>query len=135
MTFTIHPQLEADTVQIAELGLCSLLLMNDARFPWCILVPRIAGAREVHTLRSEEQMALWREVAHVAGTLQGAFDAEKMNVAALGNLVPQLHIHVIARHTTDAAWPNPVWGRGTPTPYDEDALAERLALLREAVTR
>ncbi len=135
MTFTLHPQLEADTVRVTELGLCSLLLMNDARFPWCILVPRIAGAREVHTLKSEEQATLWREVAHIAGTLEDAFDAQKMNIAALGNLVPQLHVHVIARHSADAAWPSPVWGNGAPAPYDEDSLAERLALLREAVTR
>jgi diadenosine tetraphosphate (Ap4A) HIT family hydrolase len=135
MTFTLHPQLQADTARVAELGLCSLLLMNDARFPWCILVPRIAGAREVHTLRSEEQASLWAEVAHVAGVLEAAFDAHKINIAALGNLVPQLHVHVIARHANDAAWPSPVWGYGTPTPYSDDARAARLALLREAVTR
>jgi diadenosine tetraphosphate (Ap4A) HIT family hydrolase len=96
--------------------------MNDSRYPWCILVPRRAGVREIHELREDDQVALLREIVHLSEHMQASFRAHKMNVAALGNQVPQLHVHVIARQTSDPAWPGPVWGVGEAIPYTSDTL-------------
>lgn len=119
MTFSLHPQLESDTLFIADLSLSTLLLMNDKRFPWFILVPRKADIKEIYQLESHDQQQLLKEINSVAKWAQVTFKAEKMNVAALGNMVPQLHIHVIARHKMDEAWPKPVWGMGTKIEYLE----------------
>ena len=127
--FDLHPQLAADCAVIGDLPLCRLLLMDDASYPWCILVPRRAGVRELHELDAADRAALLDEVVQVSALMQRQFSADKMNVAALGNVVPQLHVHVIARRTGDRAWPGPVWGAGPRVPYADaarEAIAERL---------
>lgn len=125
MSFELHPQLAADTHHVGRLRLCRVLLMNDSRYPWLILVPERAGIREIFELTSEDREILWAEINFVAERMQRHFDADKMNIAALGNMVPQLHIHVIARFATDPAWPRPVWGAQAAEPYTA-AAADKL---------
>lgn len=134
MPFAIDPRLLADTHPITQLGLSDLLLMNDARFPWCILVPRVADARELHGLLPDQAGVLLAEITQVSAALQRISAATKMNVAALGNQVPQLHLHIVARHTSDAAWPRPVWGVGNAEPYAAPALAQLRNALLAAIT-
>lgn len=129
--FSLHTQLAADTSLIGRLSGCLLLLMNDARYPWLILVPEQDGLRELHELNDKTFQAVTRAIKSLSASLQALTEAPKMNIAALGNLVPQLHIHIIARHHDDAAWPRPVWGEGTPEPYSEDERQVLLATLRE----
>jgi diadenosine tetraphosphate (Ap4A) HIT family hydrolase len=127
--FELHPRLAADCFDLGDLSLCRLLLMNDARFPWCILVPRIEGLRDFHDVPREERLTLFDEIERVSKVLAAEANAIKMNVAALGNMVPQLHVHVIARTANDAAWPGPVWNAGPAVPY-ADASARIAALKR-----
>jgi len=127
--FTLHPRLAADTVCVVDWTLSRVLLMNDARYPWLILVPRHDGATELFDLEQNDRAALMEEVSRAARDLKEISGAAKINVGALGNLVPQLHVHVVARSPGDAAWPGPVWGHGTATPYDTaqlDVLVSRL---------
>ena len=133
VAFHLHPRLSADCATIGDLPLCRLLLMDDANYPWCILVPRRPGIREIHELVEADQAALLREVSAVSAALQTLFAADKMNVAALGNVVPQLHVHVIARRVGDAAWPRPVWGAVPRQPYAEDDREAVVKRLREAL--
>ncbi len=119
MTFVLHPRLAADGISVGELPLCTLLLNNDARFAWCILVPRIDGLRDFHEVPHAQRDALYGEIERVSLALQEITQPDKINVAALGNMVPQLHIHVIARHTTDIAWPAPVWSVPGARPYPD----------------
>lgn len=119
--FIIDPRLEADTHFIASLPLCDVVLMNDNRFPWLILVPRIAGAKEIVDLDEAQKSALWREVDQASLAMRALTNCEKLNIGALGNIVRQLHIHIIGRYTGDAAWPGPVWGCGTAVPYEDIA--------------
>lgn len=121
--FRLDDRLAADTVVLGRFPLSLLLLMNDARFPWCILVPRREGVTEIHRLGADDRAALLAESCRLAERMQAAFGADKMNVAALGNVVPQLHLHHVARFRGDAAWPHPVWGRGPAVPYAPEALA------------
>ncbi len=123
--FKLHPQLASDTFVLGELPLSRLLLMNDNQFPWCILVPRRAEVSEVFELSAQDQRQLALESVELSRFMYRHFDADKMNVAALGNVVPQLHLHHIARFTTDPAWPKPVWGAVPPVPYSEDELMSR----------
>jgi diadenosine tetraphosphate (Ap4A) HIT family hydrolase len=109
---------------VARLPLCRVLLMNDRRFPWLILVPERDAAREIHQLSPADRATLIEEIALGSGVLERLFHPDKLNVGALGNVVPQLHVHVIARTTTDSAWPGPVWGSGTAEPYGEHELVE-----------
>ena len=125
MNFQLDSRLAADTFLVGELTLCRVLLLNDSRFPWLILVPRRAGLSEIHHLSAPERMALIEETALASERLQLLTKAAKINIGALGNLVPQLHMHVVARRVGDAAWPGPVWGAGKAAPYDKEA-AERL---------
>ncbi len=124
--FTLDPQLERDTIALASLPLCELLLMNDAHYPWLILVPRRDDLRELIELTEEEQHQYLRESNAVSTLLQTHFGAEKLNVAALGNIVAQLHIHHIARFSDDAAWPKPVWGVHAAQPYTDKQLSETI---------
>ncbi|WP_193177803.1 HIT domain-containing protein [Oricola nitratireducens] len=119
--FSLDPALQADTLPVADLGLCRLLLMNDNRFPWLILVPQRAGTVEIHDLSPLDQTMLTFEMVTVSEHLKALTGCHKVNVAALGNQVRQLHMHVIARDTGDAAWPNPVWGSGPAVPYEPGA--------------
>lgn len=121
--FELHPRLAADTHVLADWPLCRLLLMNDAQYPWCILVPRRSGAREIHELARADQLLLLDESSRLGHALMQAFSGHKLNVAALGNVVAQLHVHHIVRFTHDPAWPAPVWGRLPAQPYDTRARA------------
>ena len=116
--FELHPQLQSDTAFIADWALSRVLLMDDARFPWLILVPRRESLREFHDLTSDDADLLVKEITRASHGLKSITGADKINVGALGNLVPQLHIHIVARRSGDAAWPGPVWGCGAPTHYD-----------------
>ena len=133
--YELHPQLAADTHPLATLPLCELRLMDDANYPWLVLVPRVAGARELIDLKATQRRQLMDETDLAARLLRDAFRPFKLNVAALGNLVPQLHVHVIARYEGDPAWPAPVWGRVAARPYEPEALVERISRLREALPR
>ena len=119
--FDLHPRLAADTVFVADWTLCRVLLMNDARYPWLILVPRRADAVEIFDLGLEDREMLMAEIALASERLKHCSHAAKINIGALGNLVPQLHIHIIARNPGDAAWPGPVWGNGVAQPYAPNA--------------
>lgn len=130
MDFTLHPRLAADCHVLGELKLCTVLLMNDAQYPWCILVPRRTSVREIYELCDVDQAQLLRESSMLGRAMMQAFGGAKLNIGALGNLVPQLHVHHIVRFETDPAWPAPVWGRHPPQPYDDLArrtFVERLA--------
>lgn len=122
--FELHPQLEADTVDLGASSLCRILLMNDQQFPWLILVPQVEQASEIYQLDKVQQTQLLAEISTVSKTLMQLFSGHKLNTAALGNMVPQLHIHLIVRYTTDLAWPNPVWGRKAASPYNDQQLEE-----------
>ena len=128
--FTLHAQLAADTFEVGDFSLSRLLLMNDAQYPWCILVPRVVGARELHRLDDADQLQLLRESTALSRAMEAVFKPHKMNVAALGNVVPQLHVHHIARFRGDPAWPAPVWGRHPPQPHDEALRRARIDALR-----
>lgn len=128
--FALNPRLEADGLPVGELALCRVLLMNDARFPWLILVPRRPDLREICDLAAEDQATLWTEIDAASRALKRLIDPHKLNVAAIGNMVPQLHIHVVARFEDDAAWPAPVWGFGAREPYDEDESSGFVGLLQ-----
>ena len=130
MNFELHPRLAADTITVDDLPLCRVLLMNDARFPWLILVPRRKAMREVYQLDPAEQAQLWQEATHTGQALMALVGGDKLNLATLGNQVPQLHVHVIARRESDAAWPGPVWGQGTPQAYAQQQLVPYLDELR-----
>jgi len=132
--FTLHPRLAADCIEVGELELSHLLLLNDSRYPWCILVPRRPDLREIYQLSDSDQIQLTRESSRLSRFLSEAFDADKMNMGALGNLVPQLHIHHIARFVDDPAWPGPVWGVGEAIRYHDAALAAMLERLRTGMT-
>ena len=133
MSFTLDPRLEAESIPLKELPLSKALLRDDARFPWVVLVPRRWGLTEIHELARDEREILMEEIAKVSAALRALPGAEKINVGALGNLVPQLHVHVVARHAGDAAWPGPVWGVGEREPYAPDALADLAAALRDVL--
>lgn len=129
----LHPQLADDTHPIAQWPLSDLRLMDDANHPWLILVPRVEGASELIDLSETQQAELTREIAIASRALQAAFKPHKLNVAALGNIVPQLHVHVIARFEDDIAWPRPVWGMASAKPYSPEALLQRIERLQVAL--
>ena len=127
--FELHPQLQADTFMLEDWPLSRVLLMNDCRFPWLILVPRRAGVRELHQLQPRDRLQAMEEIARASKALTKGFQPDKVNVGMLGNVVEQLHIHVLARWKSDPVWPGPVWGRGKPeryAPAAEVVVAERL---------
>jgi len=122
--FELHPRLAQDTLLVGNFPLCHLLLMNDANYPWFILVPRRADVREIFELENRDQQQLLKESSQLSKILNKLFQADKLNIAALGNMVPQLHMHHIVRYQTDQAWPNPVWGLFPTQPYTERARQE-----------
>lgn len=134
MAFELNAQLKADTLFVRSLAICELLLMNDSRFPWCVLVPRFENARELHRLSPADRIQVSEEIFQVATVLEELTQAHKMNVAALGNQVPQLHIHIIARKTNDPAWPRPVWGTGSAIPYEINDGQRLVQVLQGAVS-
>lgn len=130
--FQLHPQLAADTVPVANWLLCQLLLIKDANYPWLVLVPARDDLRDFDDLAPDDLQQASAEIVRASRALKTVFTPDKINVGALGNMVPQLHIHVIARFADDPAWPQPVWGVVPALPYTADALESRLTLLRDA---
>lgn len=131
--FAVHERLANDALIVGDMALCRVLLMNDCRFPWAVLVPRREGATEIHDLPQADRVRLIDEVALVSSALKKLSGAQKMNVAALGNIVRQLHVHIVARNEGDDAWPGPVWGAGEPTPYADGAAEACAAELKKAL--
>ncbi|WP_210485268.1 HIT domain-containing protein [Microvirga antarctica] len=130
--FTLDSRLSADTIPIGDLSLSSVLLLNDARFPWFVLVPRLPGLTEITDLSDAQAITLMEEIRVASAVMTTLSKPDKVNIGALGNIVPQLHVHVIGRFLSDPAWPGPVWGHGTKTPYPHHAataLIERAASL------
>lgn len=127
--FTLHSRLEQDTIPVADLPLCRLVMMNDARFPWFILIPRIGGITEIHQLDKTNRQQLMDESCLLAEALITAFHGYKMNIAALGNVVPQLHVHHVVRQEDDAAWPAPIWGIGAPEAMTEEQAQDKIKQL------
>ena len=128
----LHPQLADDTHPLGIDSLCEWRLMDDANYPWLILVPRVAGATELIDLNDAQQQRLMHETAAASRVLRQVFSPDKLNMAALGNLVPQLHVHVIARFRNDPAWPAPVWGRVAARSYAPEDLVQRIRQLLAA---
>lgn len=130
MSFALHPRLEADTHFAADWPLCRVLLMNDARYPWLILVPRREGVTEMIGLEPQDRTLLMDEITRAGRLIQALPTVTKLNIGALGNRVPQLHVHVVGRHPGDPAWPGPVWGHSAAMPYAAETLARILNSVR-----
>lgn len=133
--FELDGQLEADSIELAESELCLLRLLNDARYPWLLLIPKRIGICEVFELDEQAQLQLSRECIATAAALKQAFSCDKTNIAAIGNIVRQLHIHVVARNHGDPAWPGPVWGHSPRLPYSEGGLAAMRSKLNASTIR
>ena len=133
--YALHPQLAEETVPVCDLDLCRVLLSRDATYPWLVLSPRREGLRDLHDLSEADGLTALAEIRRCSQALVDLFGPDKMNIAALGNQVPQLHIHIIARFTTDPAWPGPVWGKVPPAPYGEAARDALIARLRKALAQ
>lgn len=132
MLFELDPQLEKDSSWICDLPLSQVRLSNNAAFPWIILVPKKSGMREFIDLSNDEQIQLWQEISQASHVMRELFSPTKLNVANLGNVVAQLHIHVIARFNTDKAWPNPVWNSQVVAEYEAKNHQERISQLANA---
>ena len=122
--FKLDPRLEKDTVLISDWHLCQVRLMNDSRYPWVILIPKVEGVAEIHELAEEQQQLLLGESMRLSKALDQLFSPHKLNIAALGNMVRQLHVHHIVRFENDPSFPKPVWGVGDAVPYETEALSE-----------
>lgn len=133
--FILHDRLQADTAAVTRLELCRVRLMNDASFPWLILVPERPDVRELHRLDGNDRARLIEEIACASRVLEDLYRPDKLNVASLGNVVAQLHVHVVARFEGDRAWPGPVWGSGPARPYPEADLAAACERLRAAFSK
>ena len=133
MSFQLHPRLQQDSIAIAQLELSELRLINDSQYPWFVLVPKRDDISEVYQLSEKDQQQLQRESSLLAKTLAEIYTADKMNIAAIGNLVPQLHIHHIVRYKNDIAWPAPVWGKYDAIPYTEQAIEKTKTLIQNSV--
>ena len=131
--FELHPQLKEDTVIVGQFKLSMVLLHKDANYPWVILVPKRANVNEIHHLAEDDQVQLIRESSHLSEVMTSLFAPKTMNVAALGNMVPQLHVHHVARFEDDPAWPGAIWGKAPAKNYDEKTLAERLNRLNASL--
>jgi len=128
--YELHPRLNEDCITIGRFELCQLLLMNDSNYPWFILVPRREGVREIFELSEADQRQLLWESSSLSRCIAEHFSADKINVAALGNMVPQLHIHHIVRYRSDPAWPAPVWGHAPAEPYSRQGLDAMIATVK-----
>lgn len=126
-SFELDARLAGDTLVVGDLPLCRVLLMRDSRYAWLVLVPRRSGLVEVSDLADDERALLWREVDTAGAALRAVAPCDKLNIGALGNIVRQLHVHVVARREGDAAWPGPVWGFGKAEPHAAGE-AERLVV-------
>lgn len=132
-TFILDPRLAAESFPLGQLSLCEVLLFDDARFPWLVLVPKKAGLAEIIDLDTRERALLMDDITKSSEALKRLTGCHKLNVAALGNQVRQLHVHVIARFETDAAWAGPVWGKGARVPYKEKARGDLTVKLKAAL--
>lgn len=130
--FELHPQLDSDSHNVASLDLCQVRLLDDARYPWLLLVPQRPDIVHVLDLAPDDQQLLWDEIRDVTARLNALWRPARVNLGISGIIVPQLHVHLIARFENDAAWPRPVWNVGVPTTYPADLLASRLDALRTA---
>ena len=130
-TFQLHPRLKEDCITIGRFDLCQLLMMNDSQYPWFILVPEKADIKEIYQLSKPELYTLAEESSYLAENLASLYHADKMNVAAIGNLVPQLHIHHVVRYQADIAWPAPVWGKSAAIPYTAEQITHNIAQVKE----
>ncbi len=134
--FTLHDQLRRDTLPVCRMKLCLVQLMNDAQYPWLVLIPTVENITEIHELTEKQRKLLINEIAQTQRVLQYCFEPHKLNVGALGNMVPQLHVHVVARFREDPAWPGPIWGKLPSRPYEDAALRSTIARLQNAfITR
>src|SRR5436190_10610486 len=131
--WSLHPQLARDTITIGDLPLSRVLVVNDANWPWLLLVPRRLGVSDITDLDEVEQAQLMTEIARVARSVKAVTECDKLNIAALGNVVPQLHVHVIARREGDAGWPKPIWGAAPAIAYDRQELERVMATLRRKI--
>jgi diadenosine tetraphosphate (Ap4A) HIT family hydrolase len=132
--WTLDPALERDTIAVGDLPLCRVLLIKDANYPWLLLVPRRHHIVELTDLDTIEQAQLMTEMAHATRTLKAITGCDKINIATIGIVVPQMHVHVIARSRNDPAWPKPVWNAVPARPYDEAALSRLMTPLRARMT-
>lgn len=133
MPFELHERLAADTWTVKDLALCRVLLMNDKRYPWLVLVPRREGLRDFHDVAAADKATFLAEIDHVSDVLKVQTAAHKMNVAALGNMVAQLHVHVIARYEKDETWPGPVWGVGEAVSYLPSEAGSLIEVLKKGL--
>ena len=129
-TFQLHPRLKEDCIAIGRFELCQLLMINDSQYPWFILVPEKAGITEIYQLVKADRQLLTEESSYLAENLAALYQANKMNIAAIGNLVPQLHIHHVVRYQTDKAWPAPIWGKFTAVPYTQQQITDTIAQVK-----
>lgn len=129
--FQLHPELRQDCLEIGNFALSRILLMNDSQYPWCILVPRRSEILEIYRLDTEDQQLLIQESSCLAQAMQQIYQPDKLNIAAIGNLVPQLHLHHVARYRSDIAWPTPVWGKFPAVPYAGPDAKFNIARLRQ----
>jgi diadenosine tetraphosphate (Ap4A) HIT family hydrolase len=128
--WSLHPQLDNDTAPVGDLALCRVLAIDDADYPWLILVPRRAGAVEIADLGDDASL-LMAEIAQASRVLKDVARCDKLNIAAIGNVVPQLHVHIVARRTNDPLWPKPVWGLAQPRRGEPAAFARFIAAIKE----
>jgi diadenosine tetraphosphate (Ap4A) HIT family hydrolase len=142
VSFTLHPQLAHDCFELADFPLCKLLLCNDSAYPWFILVPKVTDIKDVYQLDWQQQQQLLNESSLLSELVMQVFDGDKMNVAALGNVVEQLHVHHVVRYKTDVSWPKPIWGQQALTPYTEVELVElkekllpKIAIILESISK
>ncbi len=131
--FTLDERLRADSLRVGQLELCELRLINDRRFHWCLLVPRIPDLIELHQLPTAHRLTLFSEIEQLSNYLLNTTDSEKINVAALGNQVSQLHLHVIGRRPSDLAWPNSVWTAGPAETHTKSEAEAAIVALRDAL--
>jgi Diadenosine tetraphosphate (Ap4A) hydrolase and other HIT family hydrolases len=130
-TFQLHPNLQQDCFEVGRFALSRVLLMNDSQYPWFILVPERNDITEIFQLTAQDRQLLLNESCQLAEALMDLFAADKLNIAAIGNLVPQLHLHHVVRYRTDIAWPAPIWGKFPPIPYSEQKVEQHIAALRK----
>jgi diadenosine tetraphosphate (Ap4A) HIT family hydrolase len=129
--FQLHPRLKQDCIAIGRFDLCQLLMMNDSQYPWFILVPEKAGIKEIYQLGKTERHVLTDESSYLAEKMAALYNADKMNIAAIGNLVPQLHIHHVVRYQSDRAWPAPIWGKFAAVPYTRQQITDNIDRVKE----
>ena len=133
--YKLDDRLENDTFHVTDLALCDVLLMNDTQFPWLILVPRVEGITEIIDLSQTQQLQLWEESALISRVLRNTFVPDKLNVAALGNVVSQLHVHHVVRMKTDCAWPAPIWGRQPTVAYTQEAAQSLITQIQKQIQK